>query len=208
MRNNSHPDLGTENLGAAYDSKSAINGGHFTTQTTTPPIVSANQIKACSTNNIPVLDQGWQVRLPKAPSCFLLNSTNGKQLQKMKPRKPQCSKTEKRWNNTCCKTVFFIGSGKCGSTSLALLLKHKISDNYQTFDYSSGIADGGKEPCLGTKSKMDEGEFYSKFRGCSKCHAGHMNDRSEGSQTGQNRTMKLTVLDACPRHRSTEQARK
>ena len=95
--------------GAAYDSKSAINGEHFTTQTTTPPIVSANQTKACSTNNIPVLDQGWQVRLPKAPSCFLLNSTNGKQLQKMKPRKPQCSKTEKRWNNTCCKTVFFIG---------------------------------------------------------------------------------------------------
>ena len=84
-----------------------------------------------------------------------------------------------------CISKYFSGGGKCGSTSLALLLKHNIS-SLENFDPSSGFANGGKEPCWALASGGEK-ELYHKFQTCS-------------TLCNPSKQPKTVVLDACPRY--------
>jgi len=52
-----------------------------------------------------------------------------------------------------CTLVSFWGSGKAGSTTMAMRLKHKPSST-EFYDDTSGWVDGGKEICWGLKPAM------------------------------------------------------
>ena len=90
-----------------------------------------------------------------------------------------------------------LGGGKCGSTSLAILLKHNMSSMGQ-FDPSSGFADGGKEPCWALTSG-GERELYNKFPQCKSPRCTSRRDEVNSGETRSHQE-KTVVLDGCPRY--------
>ncbi|XP_075239473.1 uncharacterized protein LOC142335029 [Convolutriloba macropyga] len=153
--------------------------------------------------------------LPLAPPVFYPLSTGQKQNKGMPGmdlnalgQGHSCKPTEKRWANQCCRTVYFLGGGKCGSTSLALLLKHNMS-SLDHFDPTSGFADGGKEPCWALTAG-NERDFYSKFKQCQQprymCGSSNevgLNQPHNLMRPYQSRhemSSKTVVLDGCPRY--------
>ena len=96
--------------------------------------------------------------LPYAPAAFhpkVLNWTRQYSSTEM-------CKTKDVWNATCCQTVYFWGSGKCGSTTMAMLLKHDPNVGYKFYDPTSGFVDGGKEACW-AQSSSGQKEFFKLF---------------------------------------------
>jgi len=72
---------------------------------------------------------------------------------------------EADWTMTKCTPVYFLGGGKAGSTTLAMLLKHK-GPSYKTHDYEGQFAESGKEVCWAEKSSVSPQQYWSKFHGC------------------------------------------
>lgn len=88
-------------------------------------------------------------------------------------------------SKSCCRSAYFLGGAKSGSTTLSLLLKHSPKDNYATHDPDGPFVDAGKEPCWAKKVPKGPDSYYSHFPRC----LTHCN---------KNATPPLTALDACP----------
>ncbi|XP_063726730.1 uncharacterized protein LOC134854418 isoform X2 [Symsagittifera roscoffensis] len=134
--------------------------------------------------------------LPYAPAAFhpkVLNWTRQYSSTEM-------CKTKDVWNATCCQTVYFWGSGKCGSTTMAMLLKHDPNVGYKFYDPTSGFVDGGKEACW-AQSSSGQKEFFKLFPK-SKCGT---NTSECGSANSDGQTL---ILDGCPRYSRITEARK
>ena len=97
-------------------------------------------------------------------------------------RAVQMSNTEEGWSSDICTPVYFLGGGKAGSTTLAMLLKHG-APSYATWDPNGQFADSGKEVCWAESGTTSRG-YWRHFNGC----------------TTSKR--KLFALDACPRYYS------
>ena len=97
-------------------------------------------------------------------------------------RAVQMSNTEEGWSSDICTPLYFLGGGKAGSTTLAMLLKHG-APSYATWDPNGQFADSGKEVCWAESGSTSRG-YWRHFQGC----------------TTSKR--KLFALDACPRYYS------
>ena len=92
------------------------------------------------------------------------------------------------WTRQSCKPVYFLGGGKAGSTTLALLLKHK-PPSYKTHNYNGQFTASEKEVCWAERSSISSTKYWSYFPECEK-----ENDSP------------LFALDACPRYYSEHHA--
>lgn len=103
-------------------------------------------------------------------------------------RAVQMSDTEEGWSSDICTPVYFLGGGKAGSTTLAMLLKHG-APSYATWDPNGQFADSEKEVCWAESGTTSRG-YWRHFHGC----------------TTSKR--KLFALDACPRYYSDTHLRR
>ena len=103
-------------------------------------------------------------------------------------RAVQMSNTEEGWSSDICTPLYFLGGGKAGSTTLAMLLKHG-APSYATWDPNGQFADSGKEVCWAESGSTSRG-YWRHFQGC----------------TTSKR--KLFALDACPRYHSDTHLRR
>lgn len=69
------------------------------------------------------------------------------------------------WQSNMCTPVYFLGGAKAGTTTIAMLLKHKAPD-YQKYDPASQFADAGKEPCTAKSKFLKPAIYWSKFKAC------------------------------------------
>ncbi|XP_063726596.1 uncharacterized protein LOC134854319 isoform X2 [Symsagittifera roscoffensis] len=131
--------------------------------------------------------------LPWAKSIFHLDERDlPSQLQTKQPVK-ECP--DKKYDPSavemCCEIVYFIGSYKCGSTTLAIQLKHQIN-NTEKYDPNSGFIDAGKEPCWAMSGSVKK--VPPSVNGCKSCGAG---------EPGTPQPVKRNLLDACPYYTGT-----
>ena len=97
-----------------------------------------------------------------------------------------------KWQSNICTPVYFLGGGKSGSTTVAVLLKHSPPD-YKFWNSTGQFADSGKEVCWadrGSPQRYGADNYWAKFRGCSGQHS-----------------RKLFALDACPRYHTESHAK-
>lgn len=110
---------------------------------------------------------------------------------------PSCLWLDKAaWESTgCCGNAYFIGGGKAGSTTMALLLKHSPDNNYAAHDPAGPFADAGKEVCWALLGSTSPRYYFSHFKGCLDCPV------PAGSTP-------RVALDACPRYTDVDAARR
>lgn len=105
-----------------------------------------------------------------------------------------------KWHRKECTPVYFLGGGKCGSTTLAMLLKHDPPgyENPRPVE-TNQFASAGKEVCW-VERINDPDIYWKRFEGC------EIHETKNSTKNGQIR--QLFALDACPRTYSTAHAKK
>ena len=108
-----------------------------------------------------------------------------------------------KWQRKECIPVYFLGGGKCGSTTIAMLLKHQ-PPTYQTPKptITNQFAAAGKEVCWVEKIHSPEA-YWQRFNGCSKTDG--VRKTLVQNELGDK---KLFALDACPRTYTESHAKK
>jgi major membrane immunogen (membrane-anchored lipoprotein) len=103
---------------------------------------------------------------------------------------------EKWRTRGCCGSAYFIGGGKAGSTTMAMLLKFSPRDGYAHHDPLSPFVHAGKEACWAMFGSASSSEsYFSRFADCDRRRDGSVCVQREAEGAPP-----LVALDACPRY--------
>jgi hypothetical protein len=184
--------ISDSNANAANASSSAIANANTNIEVDVPPhsddnaaLVSGAGFKlppGHTTRPAP----GAELHQPYGPYGVFFVAGDTSNVQRTAPRCPGVDKAA--WESTgCCSSAYFIGGGKAGSTTMAVLLKHSPDNNYAAYDPDGPFADAGKEVCWALHGSTSPSHYFSHFKKCLDCPlpAG---------------VVPRVALDACPRY--------